>query len=226
MNWARLWDRTVDLAPAIVVGVAAVAATAHGGYEVAVASRVPEGLIATLYPVITDGLALVAYAATRRLRGAGLVYAWSVVIAAAGLSGIAQAVFLASDMLTTSPALRFGVGAWPAVAGAVAAHLVFLLAHRDPPAVEDPAAVEVAELVVTPAVEVAAQPEPVEAERPKLHSVPAAKRVVMVKAAATPDVDTDKVAKLVANGAGRGTLMKELGITAHQARTLAKKVKP
>ena len=92
------------------------------------AARVPAG-IAWLYPLITDGLALVAYAATARLTGAGRRYAWAVVVLAAGLSGLAQASYLAGGAtLDAPPALRFGVGAWPAVAAAVVAHLLYLLA--------------------------------------------------------------------------------------------------
>ena len=106
----------------------AAAATAHGLYEVALAAAVPSG-IAWLYPLITDGLALVAYGATARLSGSGARYAWAVVVIAAGLSGLAQAAFLASGAtLDASPALRFGIGAWPAVAAATAAHLLYLLA--------------------------------------------------------------------------------------------------
>ena len=53
-------------------------------------------------------------------------------VTAAGLSGLAQAVYLASGAtLDASPALRFGIGAWPAVAAAVAAHLLYLLAAPD-----------------------------------------------------------------------------------------------
>ena len=53
---------------------------------------------------------------------------------AAGLSGLAQAAFLASGAtLDASPVLRFGIGAWPAVAAAVAAHLLYLLASDRPP---------------------------------------------------------------------------------------------
>jgi len=127
---------------ALIVGAGAAAATAHGLYEVAVASRVPAG-IAWLYPVITDGLALVAYAATRKLAGSAARYAWTVVVAAAALSGLAQAVLLATDPATATPLfidgeqvsilaapaeVRFGIGAWPAVAAAVVAHLLYLLA--------------------------------------------------------------------------------------------------
>ncbi len=117
----------------LVVVVAAGAATAHGLYVVALGSGTPAG-IAWLYPVITDGLALVAYAATTRLHGSGRRYAWAVVVLAAGLSGLAQATYLAGALLPAGveaapapAALRFGVGAWPAVAAAIAAHLLFLI---------------------------------------------------------------------------------------------------
>jgi hypothetical protein len=100
--------------------------TAHGLIGVAKGSTVPES-IAWLYPVITDGLALVAYAATSRLTGAGRRYAWTVVVLAAGLSAIAQASFLADGQPSASPTLRFTVGAWPAIAAAIAAHLLFLI---------------------------------------------------------------------------------------------------
>ena len=119
--------RTAIWLPGLAVAVGAAVATAHGLYEVAVAARVPAG-IAWLYPLITDGLALVAYAATARLDGSARRYAWTVVVLAAGLSGLAQASFLAGGVERTDPALRFGVGAWPAVAAAVVAHLLYLLA--------------------------------------------------------------------------------------------------
>ena len=133
----RQWGRTAVWLPGLAVAVGAAVATAHGLFEVAVAARVPTG-IAWIYPLITDGLALVAYAATARLAGSGARYAWSVVIVSAGLSGLAQASYLASDAvalgdgLAVSPALRFGVGAWPAVAAAVVAHLLYLLAADQP----------------------------------------------------------------------------------------------
>ena len=114
--------------PGLAVALGAAVATAHGLYEVALAAAVPAG-IAWLYPLITDGLALVAYGATSRLTGSAARYAWAVVVTAAGLSGLAQAVYLASGAtLDASPTLRFGIGAWPAVAAAVAAHLLYLLA--------------------------------------------------------------------------------------------------
>ncbi|MGH3615384.1 MAG: hypothetical protein ACRDRK_22860 [Pseudonocardia sp.] len=119
--------------PGLAVALGAAVATAHGLYEVAHAARVPQ-VIAWLYPLITDGLALVAYTATARLSGSAARYAWSVVVLAAGLSGLAQAVFLASDSaVEASPALRFGVGAWPAIAAAIVAHLLYLLAVDAPP---------------------------------------------------------------------------------------------
>jgi hypothetical protein len=114
--------------PGLAVALGAAVATAHGLYEVAHAARVPVA-IAWLYPLITDGLALVAYTATARLRGSAARYAWAVVVLAAGLSGLAQAAFLASgSAVEASPALRFGVGAWPAIAAAIVAHLLYLLA--------------------------------------------------------------------------------------------------
>lgn len=97
-------------------------ATAHGLFEVARAAGAPP-LIAALYPLITDGLALVAYATTTRLAGPGRRYAWTVVVLAAGLSGLAQASYLAGGVEAAPAALRFGVGAWPAIV----AHLLYLL---------------------------------------------------------------------------------------------------
>ncbi|WP_445185131.1 hypothetical protein ACTXG6_43505 [Pseudonocardia sp. Cha107L01] len=121
----RRGHRLMWAAGLVVVGGAGLL-TAHGLIEVAKGSTVPES-IAWLYPVITDGLALVAYAATSRLSGAGRRYAWSVVVLAAGLSAIAQASFLAAGQPAASAQLRFAVGAWPAVGAAIAAHLLFLI---------------------------------------------------------------------------------------------------
>ena len=130
--------RAVIWLPGLAVALGAAVATAHGLFEVAVAARVPAG-IAWLYPLITDGLALVAYAATARLTGGPARYAWTVVVLAAGLSGLAQAVYLSGGAsVDATPALRFGVGAWPAVAAAVVAHLLYLLAaHPQPSTVHD-----------------------------------------------------------------------------------------
>jgi hypothetical protein len=117
-------------AAGLVVAVGAGIATAHGLYRVAAAAHVPV-VIGWLYPLITDGLALVAYAATSRLADGGRRYAWTIVAVAAGLSGLAQAVYLAGGIGQTSTApvgLRFGVGAWPALAAALTAHLLHLIA--------------------------------------------------------------------------------------------------
>jgi hypothetical protein len=113
----------------LIVAAGAGVATAHGLYQVAAAARVPAA-IAWLYPLITDGLALVAYAATARLRHGGRRYAAGIVVLAAGLSGLAQAVYLAGGIGVRSAApvgLRFGVGAWPAIAAALTAHLLHLI---------------------------------------------------------------------------------------------------
>ncbi|WFG44161.1 hypothetical protein [Pseudonocardia alni] len=131
------WGRAAVWLPGLAVALGAAVATAHGLFEVAAAARVPAG-IAWIYPLITDGLALVAYTATARLRRSAARYAWSVVIVSAGLSGLAQAVYLASDSVTAggdlavNSALRFGIGAWPAIAAAVVAHLLYLLAESRP----------------------------------------------------------------------------------------------
>jgi len=146
--------------PGLIVALGAAAATAHGLFEVAVAARVPTP-IAWIYPLITDGLAVVAYTATARLAGSARGYAWAVVVLSAGLSGLAQAVFLASDVptpggagdatagLAVSGALRFGIGAWPAIAAALAAHLLHLLAAA-PTAARAPAAEEQRSVVQHP----------------------------------------------------------------------------
>ncbi len=128
-GWARWTVWLAGLAVALGAGVA----TAHGLYEVALAAGTPKGL-AWLYPLITDGLALVAYATTARLADHGRRYAWTVVVAAAGLSGLTQASYLAGGVAAAPPALRFAIGAWPAIAAAIVAHLLFLLGtHNQPP---------------------------------------------------------------------------------------------
>jgi Protein of unknown function (DUF2637) len=125
-------------AAGLIVAAGAGIATAHGLYEVAIATGVPRG-IAWLYPLITDGLALVAYAATGRLDRRGRGYAWTVGVLAAGLSGLAQAAYLAGGVTTAPTALRFGVGAWPAIAATVVAHLVHLLSTARPQSAQEPA---------------------------------------------------------------------------------------
>ncbi len=207
------WGRVAVLAPALVVAACAVAATAHGGYEVAVACQVGRES-AWLYPVITDGLALVAYASTHRLRAGACRYAWAVVVGAAALSGLAQAVYLASGpALVTSAALRFGVGAWPAVAGAVTAHLVYLLARRSAPPMPQPGR---GPLPVpagpSPTLPPAAGEPGDLREIPPTHLAPAWPTLV--------GDDADRAAVLIAGGAGRRTVARELGITEYEARQL------
>src|SRR5581483_7767760 len=102
-------------AAGLAVAAAAAVSTAHGSYEVAHAAGVPTP-VAALYPAIGDGLALVAYATTARLEPAARRYAWAVVVLAAGMSGIAQASWLAGGLHAVPAPLRFGIGAWPAVA--------------------------------------------------------------------------------------------------------------
>jgi hypothetical protein len=114
----------------LVVATGAGVATAHGLYQVAAAAQVPAP-IAWLYPLITDGLALVAYAASSRLDDGGRRYAATIVVLAASLSGLAQAIYVAGGIARTTTApvgLRFGVGAWPAIAAAITAHLLHLIA--------------------------------------------------------------------------------------------------
>ncbi len=127
-----VWARWTVWAAGLVVALGAGAATAHGLYEVALAAGTPRAL-AWLYPLITDGLALVAYATTTRLTNHGRSYAWTVVVIAAGLSGLTQASYLAGGVASAPPALRFAIGAWPAIAAAIVAHLLYLLGtHHQP----------------------------------------------------------------------------------------------
>jgi hypothetical protein len=126
------WGRWTIWGSGLVVALGAGIATAHGLYQVALAAGTPRPL-AWLYPLITDGLALVAYATTARLTHHGRRYAWTIVITAAGLSGLTQASYLAGGITTASPGLRFAIGAWPALAAATVAHLLYLLsAHHQP----------------------------------------------------------------------------------------------
>jgi hypothetical protein len=121
-----VWARWTVWAAGLVVAIGAGVATAHGLYEVALAAGTPR-VLAWLYPLITDGLALVAYATTARLANHGRSYAWTVVVLAAGLSGLTQASYLAGGVASAPPALRFAIGAWPAIAAAIVAHLLYLL---------------------------------------------------------------------------------------------------
>jgi hypothetical protein len=123
------WARWTVWVAGLIVALGAGVATAHGLYEVALAAGTPR-VLAWLYPLITDGLALVAYATTTRLAESGRRYAWTVVVIAAGLSGLTQASYLAGGVAVAPPGLRFAIGAWPAIAAAVVAHLLFLLGNH------------------------------------------------------------------------------------------------
>lgn len=182
-------DRRVRAAlwlPGLLVAVGAAVATAHGLFEVARAAAAPP-VIAGLYPLITDGLALVAYAATTRLTDSGRRYAWAVVVVAAGLSGLAQASYLAHGVAAATTPLRFGVGAWPAIAAAVVAHLLFLIAHADRTTDQEPAAGAVSDPVDEfDESSVAESPiEPGSSETPQ--SAPADAGTAVAAAASVPD---------------------------------------
>jgi hypothetical protein len=197
--------RRVIWAASLTVTAGAAALTAHGLYEVAVASRVPPGM-AWLYPAITDGLALVAYAATRTLGRGTKSYAWAVVILAAGLSGVAQAAFLAGSVTVTPMWLRFGVGAWPAVAAMFAAHLVYLLAPRA--SVLSAAATPVAVPVSPP------RPAGTAPATPAVSSVPLARKArdTDLKAARLRDTPT------IDEGMSYPDIARELGVSVRTAR--------
>jgi hypothetical protein len=134
------WARWTVWVAGLVVALGAAVATAHGLYEVALAAGTPRAL-AWLYPLITDGLALVAYATTTRLTESGRRYAATVVVIAAGLSGLTQASYLAGGVASAPSPLRFAIGAWPAIAAAIVAHLLYLLGtnHSHPHHPEEPA---------------------------------------------------------------------------------------
>jgi hypothetical protein len=199
----RDWAARGTLGAALAVACAAGATTAHGLYEVAVAAQIPPR-IAWLYPVITDGLALVAYAATLRLSKAGRGYAWMVVVLAAGLSGVAQASYLAVGVTGVPPQLKFGIGAWPAIAAAIVAHLLFLLGTRHgaaPVDEERPVDAEpvrlgrpVDEPVVQPATSDAVQPAGLDVVQPSPLYKPQGSTVdePVVRPAARPGVQLER----------------------------------
>ena len=149
------WARWTVWVAGLVVALGAGVATAHGLYEVALAAGTPRAL-AWLYPLITDGLALVAYATTARLAESGRRYAATVVVIAAGLSGLTQASYLAGGVAPAPAALRFAIGAWPAIAAAVVAHLLYLLGADHPPTTHPAAAPD----AVLPVAGAPAQPTP------------------------------------------------------------------
>ena len=172
----------------LIVALGAGVATAHGLYEVALAAGTPTAL-ACLYPLITDGLALVAYATTTRLTESGRRYAWTVVVIAAGLSGLTQASYLAGGVATAPPPLRFAIGAWPAIAAAVVAHLLYLLGTDHPPTHHPDELGEGAAPVAAAPVQSAppALPVPTATPFPALTSPPpATERAVLTATTSTP----------------------------------------
>jgi Protein of unknown function (DUF2637) len=190
------------LAAAVAVACAAGATTAHGLYEVARAAEVPRS-IAWLYPLITDGLALVAYAATSRLDGAGRRYAWLVVVLAAGVSGVAQATYLAVGVAGAPLGLRFGIGAWPAIAAAIVAHLLFLLgvSHDRPAPVHAERSADAE--VVQPARSEAApvvQPSGLDAVQPEVYKPAAAG---LDAAVVQPDAEAERTTGSYGGGPAR-----------------------
>lgn len=228
----------------------AVAATAHGLFEVSVASRVPPE-IAWIYPGITDGLALVAYGAAHVLTGGARVYAWFVVALSAGLSGLAQAFYLAGDagaVILADPALRFVIGAWPAVAAAVAAHLLYLIREADRAAAVqaeiDRAARKTRRTVATAVAERQPAPAPAPAPTPSPAPQPTAAPKV-IESAEDPAKDqllVPRARKLidereqqreraraagrpVPRSYGRGTLAEKLGVSPDQARLILERIR-
>lgn len=129
---AATWRRRAEQAPLAAVWAAGAALTAVGMYSVAVACGIP-GELAWLYPLIFDGLALVAYRATNHTQDGARRYAAFVVVLCTGLSALAQAAHLAAGKGLTAGAtgnLKAGVGAAPAIAVALAAHLHWLTTRK------------------------------------------------------------------------------------------------
>src|SRR5262249_8853704 len=83
------------------------------------------------YPLIFDGLALVAYRTAGQLKSRlGQTYAASVVVLCTGLSACAQAAHLAAGAglgAAATTQLRAGVGAAPALPVSLAVHLHWLV---------------------------------------------------------------------------------------------------
>jgi hypothetical protein len=200
-------------AAGLTVAAGAAAATAHGLYQVATAATVP-GPIGWLYPLITDGLALVAYAATARLHDRGRRYAAGIVVLAAGLSGLAQAVYLAGGLnhTGTAPAgLRFGVGAWPAIAAALTAHLLHLIGTDTARQIAEPATTAersafnppYGDRPYNPAPNPAGQPDPVVQPPPSEPRTTPPVQPAVIEALNTPAVDQLDVEQSTPGGSAR-----------------------
>lgn len=226
--------RALIAIPAGAVAAGAVLATGHGLHEVALAAGVDDP-IAWVYPVITDGLAMVAYATAGQVPDRKR-YAWTVVLISAVMSGIAQAFYLAGGALTASPLLKGAMGAWPAAAALLGGHLIYLLFHAWAQADADARAAEAAARAEAAAermraleeeraaARAAAAEDPVEEDQPGGSVVAMAKRrpapAPARRRASVDDVDQDRAKELVEQGMGRVSLARELGTTTAIARTL------
>lgn len=150
-------------------------ATAHGLYGVARACGITVP-VAVLYPVIADGLALVAYATIERLdRKRDRAYAWFVVVLAGGLSATAQGI-VGAGMGAPSREVRFWVHFAPAVAVLLAIHLRWLVTRATAPAVADPVSPQVSAPATAPEPEAEPEAEPVEVPRPRAVAAVAPRR--------------------------------------------------
>lgn len=111
----------------------------------------------------------------------------------------------------------------PAVLGALV-HLVVLAARPAVDTSDAPILAATEEVADQPAPDVRTVADEVKARRSVLHSVPASGNATLTPPHGIPVVDgEDEVAKaerLIAEGAGRPRLAKELGIKDHQARAL------
>lgn len=226
---SRTWIRVLAVASvALVALVAAVVSYAHM-YELA--ERSGEAWRAWLFPLSVDGMLLAATLAIVDRRRAGLPAGW---VPWAGLVlGIGAS--LIANVAAAEPTLTAqAVAAWPPLALAISIEtLVIVLRHTagapDPTGQHDDPQ-DLAEL----------QPEDVDdlSEDPAAESTPAlddelvepapdwwasAEPVRSLPAPSQPtssEVDDHRAARLIAEGAGRRRLAKELDITEHAAREL------
>jgi hypothetical protein len=132
-------------------------------------------------------------------------------------------VLLATDDLVAPPEVRFGIGAWPAVAAAVVAHLLYLLARpgedTEHVGADVPAAPAPGLTVSDPNHwwDDAPGAQQVEENTPPV-AVPALALVPEQTVESDEDLDR-RAAELVAAGAGRVQLERELGVSEHKAKT-------
>jgi hypothetical protein len=96
------------------VAVCAAVATFHGAAHAAGTSGVTAP-VTLLYPVMGDGLAVLAFRRIGVTRGPARGFAWAVMVVAASASGLAQAYVLAAGKAGGAAVLAAGMGAAPAV---------------------------------------------------------------------------------------------------------------